>query len=343
MFNSYSISIIKKSEKGVTLVELMVSMTLGLGLIGGLMSMYLGSRTGDITRIELSNMDANAAEAFKSLRKTIQHAGYASVTVKALDKSFYTQSDEDEKALSLRNPLCRDGKTLIVSGLGSNSGLLNPPDELDGYTKDHTDGDVITVIYRPDSPFKGFMFSDCATSQGVNALAYPENYPYGTTSSTKEEDNLRLEACSADTTATVNKGMHDPKESKVYSAFFLRQSNGMPKQLVCYGSRSRDAEPYVIADNIDNIQFRYGVKDGVSTSYKSADEINDDVEREQLWRSITSVQVAILVGSDNENALKNPTSRNYDLLGETITKSANDKRMYKAYSTTVYLHNVGLK
>jgi len=342
MFSTYSISIIKKSEKGVSLVELMVSMTLGLGLIGGLMSMYLGSRVGDLTRIELSNMDANAALAFKSLRKTIQHAGYATVAVKVLDKSFYTQSDEDEKALSLRNPLCRDAKKLIVSGLGSNSGLLNPPDALDGYTKDNTDGDVITVIYRPDSPFKGYMFTDCATSKGTSTY-YPDNYPYGTSTSTKDEDNLRLEACSTDTNGIIDKGMHDPKEAKVYSAFFLRQETGMPKQLVCYGSRSRDAEPYVIADNIDNIQFRYGVKEGNTTSYKSADEINDGVEREQWWRSINSVQVSILVGSDNDNVLKNPASRDYDLLGETITKSANNKRMYKAYSTTIYLHNVGMR
>jgi hypothetical protein len=141
--------------------------------------------------------------------------------------------------------------------------------------------------------------------------------------------------------------MTDPKEAKIYSAFFLRQEAGKPKELVCYGSRSRNAEPYVIAEYIDNIQFRYGIKEDNKISYKSADEIHDDAsddaQREQWWRSVSSVQVAILVGSENEEILENPSSRNYDLLGETITKAATDKRMYKVYSTTIYLHNVGMK
>jgi type IV pilus assembly protein PilW len=323
------------NSKGFTLVEVLVSMTIGLGLLGGMMSMYFGSKVSDKTRTELSDMDANATVALRTLRKTIQHAGYSTIAITALNKSFYTESDGALTDTEDKNPFCRDGGKLIVSGLGGNRGLLNPPARLTGYTKDNAYGDVVTVIYRPDSPDKGYLYSDCALGR------------YKTGASTEAEDNARLVACSTDTIETVSpsilNGMNNPNDAKVYSAFFLRSyrsSTGTSKQLVCYGSRSRDPDPYVIADNIDNLQLRYGVRTGNQTEYKKAADITTDDE----WSTVNSVQIAILVGSEDRNLLENPVSRSYTLLDDvTIAKSANDKRMYKAYSTTVYLHNIGMK
>ena len=313
-------------SQGFTLVELMVSMTIGLGLLSGLMAMYVGSNESDQVRRELNDMDANATVALRQLRKTIQHAGYATVSIKALNKSFYTESDGDLTDTVDKNPLCRDGGKLIVSGLAGARGLLNPPAALAGYTKDNNTGDVMTVMYRPDNPDKGYLFSDCAIGR------------YTTGSSTFVQDDARLVACSTDTTATENNGMPDPKDAKVYSAFYLRQLSGSPKQLVCYGSRSMDSDPHVIADNIDNLQFRYGVRTADQTEYKKADEITSEE-----WLTINSVQIAILVGSENEDLLENPVARSYSLLDESISKTADDKRMYKVYASTVYLHNVGMK
>ena len=336
MFNIHSHLYLNNKAQGFSLVELLVSMAISLTLLGGMMSMYLGSSVADKTRMELSDIDANATVALRALRKTIQHAGYGTVTVEPLSKPFFTETDG-----VLDNPLCRDNKKLIISGsTGDNgsSGLLNPPDELKGYTKDNDDGDVITVVYRPDSPFKGELFTDCATNKGSSVTDYPNNYPYGTNSSTKSDDNDRLKACSTDTTATSDNGMPEARDAKVYSGFFLRQSSGQPKQLVCYGSRSPDAEPYVIADNIENMQIRYGVRQNGQTVFKKADDISSSE-----WQSILSVQVALLIGSDNLNVLENPAQRSYVLLDKTIEKLKTDKRMYKTYSTTIYLHNVGMQ
>jgi type IV pilus assembly protein PilW len=330
-----TLSLTMHRNQGLSLIELLISMTLGLSMLAGLMSMYLGSKNSDLTRTELSNMDANATVALKTLRKTIQLAGYGTVAVEVLNKSFYTEVDGTLADTVANNPLCRDGKKLIVSGLGANSGLLNPPEALLGYTKDNINGDVLTVIYRPDSPDKGYIYADCATSVGSSPTDYPDNYPYGTSTSTKAEDDARLVACSTDTSVTVPNGMHNPKDAKVYSAFFL---DGNPKQLQCYGSRSRDAEPYIIADNIENIQYRYAVRSADKTVYKKADDITEDE-----WKMVNSVQVAILVGSENRNVLKNPAIRKYQLLDMEVTKSALDKRMYKVYSMTIYLHNIGMR
>ena len=316
----------KVRTKGFTLVELMISMVLGLGLLGGLMAMYLGSQESDKTRTELSDMDVNATVALQALRKVIQHAGYGTVAVEPLNKSFHTESDG-----AISNPDCRDGKKLIVSGLDESVGLLNPPTGLSNYTKDSSSGDIITVIHRPDNPDKGALFRDCAG--GVYGA-------YDTATSIDSVKRARLVSCSSDTTIKTSNGMPDATDAKVYSAFYLRQETGEPKQLVCYGSRSTDAAPYEIADNIENMQFMYGVRKDNTKVYKKADDITVDE-----WLSVNTVQVAILVGSDNQNLLENPSIRTYDLLDSDnpVIKSATDKRIYKEYSTTIYLHNIGMK
>ncbi len=330
------------NSKGSSLIELLVSMTLGIVLLGGLMSMYFGSREGDKIRDELNGMDLNASVALRSIRETIEHAGYASVSVSSKVKPFFKSDDV------MDNPLCRDGKKLIVSGSpdeGGNSGLLNPPDELLGYTTHSDAGDAFTVVYRPDSPYTGYLFYDCATRIGDpsqypenadNVANYPDNYPYGTDSSTKPEDNARLEACSTDTTVATSNGMQETAKAKIYSGLYLTQQSNGPKQLVCYGSRSSNAEPHVIADYIDNMQIRYGVKSGDKTSFKNASNMSEDE-----WNSITSVQVALLIVSE-DNVVVNPSNRKFHLLDITITKPASDRKMYKVYSTTIFLANQGI-
>ncbi len=321
----------KNQVLGFTLIELLVSMTIGLFLIGGLMSMYLGSREGDKTRTELSDIEANARVALEALRQSIQHAGYTSTNYIPLDKPFY-------KGSTIPNATCRDGRKLIISGSTATdgtpiAGLTKPPTELVGYTKDAATGDIITVVARPDNPNKGPIYTDCGTiANATNTfVANSINRAYQTSNSTLLNDKDRQVACSAD--ATV--GVHNPFEAKMYSAFFLKQNTGQPKQLMCYGSRSPSSIPLAIADNIENMQIRYGVLNGVGgrTSYKTATQVGSN------WESVVSVQIALLVGSSKANVLENAHSRTYQLLDVAITKPATDHRMYKVYTTTINLPN----
>ncbi len=329
-------------NKGFTLIELLVSMTLGLVLLGGMMSMYFGSRTSDKTRTELSDIEANARVALTALRKSIQHAGYNSMSyTPPLEKPFHTPSDG-----AIDTPLCKDGGQLVVSGSTAAdgtgvAGLTRAPTELTGYTKDYPAGDIITVVARPDSPNSGPIYFDCGTISNSNNtfVANSQNQAYQTSTSTQANDIARQEACSTD---KVN-GMNNPLDAKMYSAFFLKQNTGDPKQLMCFGSRSPSSIPLIIADNIDNMQIRYGVLTGStggsggSLTFKSADQV--ETLTVGGWESVISVQIAILVGSENENVVVDARSRSFDLLDVTITKLATDHRMYKVYTTTINLPN----
>ncbi|HIO97674.1 MAG TPA: hypothetical protein EYG71_07085 [Leucothrix sp.] len=321
MNNYKTTSLTMHKAQGLSLVELMISMTLGLILIGGIMSMYLGSRGSDKTRTELSDIDTNARVALNSLRQVIEHAGYSSVEdIGLFEKPFYSAMDGD-----IDNVSCRDTEKSVIS-----NGLLNPPSELGDYTTDSDDGDSITVIYLADHPDKGDIFSDCAFGD------------YSISGSTANDNSARQKACSTDTdhseqgeVGDTAEGMTVPSDARIYSGFFLKEESGSLKSLVCYGSRSNSSTPQLIAENIDNMQFLYGVKIDDRTTYKTASIIEGNAE----WESVVSVQVAILVGSESKEVLVNPKARSYQLLDRTVSKIKSDHRMYKVYTTTIALQN----
>ncbi len=315
--------------QGLSLIELMVSMTLGLSLIGGLMSMYLGSRESDKSRTELSDIDTNARIALNALRETIQHAGYRSVeNLQQFEKPFYTEMDGEIDD----TVVCSDAKKLVVS-----SGLLDR--ELDDFTTDNDNGDSITAVYLADNPDEGNIYYDCSTLN--NSIAGASNRAYSKNNSGFATDKARQIACSTDkehpalNPADIKQGMNNAIDAVIYNGFFLRKESGKPKQLVCYGSRTESATPYIISDNIENMQFLYGVSNASLTTYKNA----TDVENNDEWASVSSVQVAILVGSENTDVLENPEARTYQLLDTQVSISESDSRMYKAYSTTISLQN----
>jgi len=64
----------------------------------------------------------------------------------------------------------------------------------------------------------------------------------------------------------------------------------------------------------------------------------DDVTANNEWGSVTTVQVGILVRSEKE-VLKEDEAKVFLVLDEEIT-TPKDKRIYRAYSTTIVLPNM---
>ncbi len=302
------------------MIEMMISMVLGLFLILGLTTMYLGSKKSDKVRDAVSDIEENARLTLNSLRDAIEHAGYKTVDNIPLDKPFYTPADG-----SLQNEACRGSGNSII-----NSDLLNPPSAMQGYTKDgdsdNLESDTITVIYRPDYPIAkktdpdyphgGSVFFDCS----------------GDAFASIADDNTRKtrqKSCSTDPKV----GISNPWNARIYNGIYVDKSK---KQLVCLGSRS--ANPIILSGNIENMQIRYGVTTTDTsgkrqTSYKKA----DDVEANNQWEAVTSVQVAILIASEKE-VLDKEESHDFTLLDEDISLDA-DRKIYRKFSTTINLPN----
>jgi len=296
-----------KKNQGLSLIEMMVSMVLGLFLVLGLTTMYLGSKKTDKVRDAVSDIEENARLTLNTLRSAIEHAGYKTVDNIPLDKPFYTPLDG-----SLQNEACRGSGNSII-----NNTLLNPPVALAGYTKDGDvdtlESDRVTVVYRADNPDKGPVYFDCSGDAYTNFT----------------NPAAQQKACSTDPVV----GVSNPWKSRIYNMLYV---NKQDKTLRCLGSRSTGTQ--VLSENIENMQIRFGVTTTNSagkkqTTYKKA----NDVETKDQWEAVTSVQVAILIASERA-VLDKAEAHTFTLLDEQISLEA-DHKIYRKFSTTINLPN----
>ena len=125
-------------SKGLTLIEMMISMTLGMIIILGLTGMYLSSQKSASSRDAIGSMEANARIALSSLRQIIEHAGYPSIYNVPLEKPFHTT---DDGAIDI-NLKCR----------GGTEDLVRPDSIANKDTIDSGDRDRIVVKYMGDNP-----------------------------------------------------------------------------------------------------------------------------------------------------------------------------------------------
>ncbi|MEZ5479004.1 MAG: prepilin-type N-terminal cleavage/methylation domain-containing protein [Thiolinea sp.] len=67
-------------HNGFSLVELMISMAIGLFLLAGISTVYISSKQTYAVRDQTAELDENARIALRTLKQHIEHAGYASVS-----------------------------------------------------------------------------------------------------------------------------------------------------------------------------------------------------------------------------------------------------------------------
>ena len=271
---------------GFTLIEMMISVAIGMVIVLGLTTLYLSSQKTARMRDAIGGMEANARIALAGIRQSVQHAGYPSIYNVPLEKPFHSASDGD---IDL-SQTCR----------GGSEKLIKPNSIKKKYSKDSNGRDWLVVKYRADNENSADaeIIRDC-----VGGIVDP--------------------ACSAD----PDNGMYDSMEAIVYNALYINGNNS----LLCAGSRSPVPQP--IAENVTNMQFLYGVNSRDGMQYLSADV----VESQEQWESVTSVQVAILVQSDDE-VLSATETRSFVLLDMSVEKK-DDRHLYRVYSTTINLPN----
>ena len=284
--------------RGLSIIELMVSMLLGIFLLGSLTSLYISSKSSDKMRSQVSEMEENARTALIAMRQIISHAGYPSEYSLPIDKPFYAEADD------MPNPSCRSG--------GSESHLIK-------------------YEYIRDEKTKNSVVAKRDTLVVMNMLDSPNNTSVGASSNIVEDcvGSVVEPECSSDPID----GMYSNTDAKVYNYLYINTPSGR-RALTCMGSLG-GSQP--IAENIESLQFLYGVsKTGGGMVYRNA----DDVTASNEWGSVTAVQVGILVRSEQE-VLDEDEAKVFLVLDEEIT-TPKDKRMYRAYSTTIVLPNMSI-
>jgi len=306
------------SQNGLSLVELLVSMVMGLFLLGGVITNFVGTKDSDRMRSAISQMDADARSAISALRGPIQHAGYPSIDNIILEKAFYTRGDS-----AIVNPLCANGQR-------RDTNTPIPSDQ----TRDGIRTDIITVISMADNPCR-LGLASCPDIADVN----PEAQVYTDGAGGGADRGVNTVSCSTDRLIGMGR-IGNSTDARLYSTFRVggpRSDNGEDNTRTLYVSGNRGGSQPV-ADNIEAMQILYGFQqDNGNTVYRSAGGLGVDD-----WGAVTSVQIALLVRSANANLLKvDSTQTRYTLLGDRRhqIQPQDLRRLFRIYTTTIHLAN----
>ncbi len=134
-----------------------------------------------------------------------------------------------------------------------------------------------------------------------------------------------------------------------YFAMFIRPSatTGIPGLHLVRFERDSTAlaAPEEFIEGVENMQLRFGydttaIADGAIDEYKTAAEViagaATDLAKDDRWRRVMSVRVALLIRSPDRAGAPDRTFR---LIDVDVTPAANDGAIREVYETTIALRN----
>ncbi len=225
-----------RSQQGVTLIEMMIAMVVSLVLVAGIGTVYISSKRNYQARDQFSMMDENARVALNSLKKHLEHAGYASNGLFPLEHPFIEGSQPTSTS-------CVDG-----SDVYPNTGrtyYLTQNNAVPG-TGVNVRDDGVGIAFLSDDT----LFTDC--SNGV----VPANCRLG-------------KSPSAQASLVYNSFSLDQVDSGDINA-----AGDVIPALYCSGSASSSKQ--MIAQGIERLVLLYGVdtnSDGAVDQYQNATDV----------------------------------------------------------------------
>jgi len=331
--------------RGFTLIELMVAMTIGLFIIGGIVIAYTSSKQTYRVEEGLSRLQENGRYALETISRDIRMADYNgcySSTITPVNTLNSSTAFAYNFAVGIEGNEATSGSAWAPTLDTTISGASPPP--LGGT-------DVITVrIARgtgtsPTSPFMG----DNAASIHVD-----------TGNGIMDSDILLISDCSGaaifqatdgnpDTSGTVahNLGASTPgNATKDLGKTFKSDAEIMKLETVTYyiapsalatgnnslWRKSGTKVPEELAEGVDNLQILYGEDtdaDLTANKYVKANSAGI------VMKSVMSVQISLLMRTTDNNLATKPQQYTYN--GATVTPT--DRRVRKAFTTVVNLRN----
>ena len=357
-----------RHSQGFSLIELMVSLVIGLLISVAAFSAYLGASGAARMAEAQSRMNEDAQAALSILTQQLRMAGNNPKQANRID-------DPDPTRSRLRNPVylpTRTNATLTIGtppktfipyafairGCDGTFNGITTATRLDNLTctgGTSTLPDSIAISYEAD------IFNTVRSADDV-----PTDCLGNRLTEIKAKFNA-IPATPADTTTTPTTPAIPaiPAEGKPYAYyvadnwFYIGTSATiLSPSLYCTGngnmtttSTTRQRQPLV--ENIEDMQFTYGVLSTVTSAasaptapvagYLRADQIAalpataetpDDAAR---WAKVVTVRICVLVRSESLVVSDANSAKYRNCEGELV--SAPDLRLRRAYATTVVLRN----
>lgn len=299
--------------RGVTLVELMVSLVIGLVVTLAASQAYLATSSSSRIADAQARMNEDAQTALSILTQQLKLAGANPVR-------------PGRAQASLRNQLTA---TYIVRGCDSSFSNTSTAQAIDNLTCNHT-----------------------AASTGPDAIAiHYEADTFNTSSqksSTTPSDCVGFGLSASSTNYTDSSGTSGTTAMFVATPIYYISTNGTRNSLSCRNADgSGSAQPLI--ENVMDLQLLYGTASNANKSdvqgYLTAQQIDDPAgpitgtaSASQRWALVKTVRLCILMVSEISIATSVEAAQ-YRNCNATLVANPPDLKLRRAYTTTVFLPN----
>lgn len=328
-------------QRGLSLVELMISITLGIVLMTGVVQIFLSSKNVFSTQQGLSRIQEAGRLAVDFVTRDMQDAGYyGCVRPGELINDIYSISGLHEKfsesimgydaaallphgaAIDLGatiTPVADDAHVLVLRSVDKNTLVIsapNTPNSVFGYVPDNTapddDGCVLGICANT-----AVVVSDCTKARvmqvsglGVNGNTLRLDHPdvWGGNPAKRRENFVSGHLSAAKTIV-----------------YFLAEGASGQSSLF---QKTNDNAALELIEGVEKMRITYAKAN--DTEYLPASEV-----AVTDWQDIVSVRIELVIMSLDEGVLDEPQA--YTFNGATVVPD--DRRMRQVFTSTVSLRN----
>ncbi|MES2369192.1 MAG: PilW family protein [Pseudomonadota bacterium] len=318
-------------QSGFGLVELMIAVTLGLVLLGGIGYLYVGSRGAFRVTDNLSRMQENARYALDTMSRDIRMAGYigcgnmASIRVRTIANPPVPQMTPGNALIGYNggtgwtNPttITRVANTDVLSVMGAFSNGVNLTGNLAPQNAN------VQINGNPDGFQAGdvLVITNCVNADVVKATNVSTGSGTTVTFAHSNASNTgnRIGVYGSDAfVMRINQ----------YSYFIGTNPAGNPA-LYRVGLNGKAEE---LVENVQDMQFSYGLDTTLPTPDGAVDSYSKTPGN---WAQVVSVTVSLLMRSPDNNLSTSAQPYTFN----NVATNATDRRLYQVYSATVGVRN----
>lgn len=311
----------RANQAGFTLIELLVSITIGLVIVSAALVAYLGTSEAGRVSAAQSRMNEDAQAALDILSQQIRMAGN---NPKQSGYTLATPRNPISNTFSLRG--CETTFTNIKP-----VGATPAAADVNSLTCSAGAGPhAIAVTYEAD------RYNTTPTTTGTPTDCIGKSLPAQTASI--------VQITSPTTTAASNVTFYEAD-----NRFYIDTSATINNpSLYCYGNGA-GSTPQPLVENIEDLQFTFGTApvgsgNGTVAGYLTASQIETDstvvnlpTARER-WARVVTVRICVVARSEQPVA-PDSASAQYLKCDGTLETSPPDRRLRRAYFTTITLRN----
>lgn len=323
------------NQKGLTLVEMMIAMTIGMILLGGVVTVLISSKSTYRVNEAMSRMQENARYAFQLLSRDIRMAGYRGCvgnnagTDNVLSKATeflwkLDQSLEGFEATSASGWTPALPSEITIPLGGRDVIVMRGVDGANARVISHT-SESADLAVAADSDIEAGNAVLASNCQGATIFQ-------ATNVSNVSGQKIIAHANGAggpNATAALGRLFTGGEVVRVSTrAYYIRTNpRGIPSLFWRRGENPAEE----LVEGIENMQILYGEdtnEDRAADIYRTANSVTN-------WNAVVSVRIDLLAQSVEDGITSRPQS--YVFNGASVTPA--DRRLRQVFSTVISLRN----